>query len=136
VLTILLFRFSSPLAAVFELSICAGLITVVFISTISLAEPLSYKDLSSKMKGRYKRYIFLPLILIVVASFILWLPDDFIMSFNFANTSTAVTVTTEQTGVREIIWNQKENDLLGQIIILLTGVFGVVVLFKERKEDE
>ncbi len=35
-LSILFFRFDSPYAAVFELSVCAGLITVLFTSVVSL----------------------------------------------------------------------------------------------------
>jgi ethanolamine transporter EutH len=30
------------------------------------------------------------------------------------------------------MWNIRHIDIMGQIIILLTGVFGVVILFKER----
>jgi ethanolamine transporter EutH len=33
-------------------------------------------------------------------------------------------------GVREVLWNQRHLDLLGQIAVLLAGAFGVVVLFK------
>ncbi len=38
VLTVILFMLKAPLAAVFELSVCAGLITVVFVSTISMTK--------------------------------------------------------------------------------------------------
>ena len=37
--------------------------------------------------------------------------------------------------VKNIMWNVRHLDLLGQIAILLTGVFGVVTLFKESKHD-
>ena len=37
ILTMIFFEYNSPIAAVFELSICAGLITVLFTSVISLA---------------------------------------------------------------------------------------------------
>ena len=36
ILSLIFFRFDSPYAAVFELSICSGLITVLFISAISM----------------------------------------------------------------------------------------------------
>lgn len=38
VLSVLFFKFDSPYAAVFELSICAGLITVLFTSVVSLTK--------------------------------------------------------------------------------------------------
>ena len=41
VIAILMFRLDSPLAAVFELSVCTGLVTVLFVSTISLTKPLT-----------------------------------------------------------------------------------------------
>jgi len=37
--------------------------------------------------------------------------------------------------VRIILWNLRQLDLLGQIVILLAGAFGVAVLFKERKNE-
>ena len=36
ILTIVFYRFNSPYAAIFELSVCAGLITALFVSAISL----------------------------------------------------------------------------------------------------
>ena len=36
-IAVILFRLDSPLAAVIELSVCAGLITAVFVSAISLS---------------------------------------------------------------------------------------------------
>jgi hypothetical protein len=34
--------------------------------------------------------------------------------------------------VRIVLWHLRPMDVLGQIIILLTGAFGVVIFFKER----
>jgi len=38
ILTIVFYRFNSPYAAIFELSVCAGLITALFVSAISLTK--------------------------------------------------------------------------------------------------
>ena len=35
--------------------------------------------------------------------------------------------------VRETLWFVRRFDLIGQILIVLVGVFGVVVLFKTRR---
>ena len=64
ILSVIMFRFNSPLAAVFELSVCAGLIPVLFISTISLTEPLTFKEKIHDMKERLMRFWYLPLIVI------------------------------------------------------------------------
>ena len=41
ILAILIFQLASPLTAVFELSVCAGLISAIFISVISLTQRLT-----------------------------------------------------------------------------------------------
>jgi len=38
IFTIVFYRFNSPYAAIFELSVCAGLITALFVSAISLTK--------------------------------------------------------------------------------------------------
>ena len=45
ILAIVMFRLNSPLAAVFELSVCAGLISVLFVSTISITQPYTTEEI-------------------------------------------------------------------------------------------
>jgi NADH-quinone oxidoreductase subunit J len=66
-IAVVLFRLESPLAGVFELSVCAGLITAVFVSAISLMKPLTHKETIELSKARIKRYWFLPVIAAAVA---------------------------------------------------------------------
>jgi NADH-quinone oxidoreductase subunit J len=126
ILSIIIFRLGSPLAAVFELSVCTGLITVVFVSTISLTKPLTHKDIVEMSRKRMKRFIYLPIVLGAVAFglFKLGMPKAFPVSLG------------EVTGdVRQVLWNLRQLDLFGQIILILAGALGVVVLFAEKKED-
>ncbi len=128
IITIFMFGFDSPLAAVFELSVCAGLITVIFLSTIGLTKPLANKEIDLESKERVKRYRYLPLLVIlagVISVYLLCLP----MELRFVQT-------TAETDVRGLLWNSRQLDLFGQIIILLAGGFGVVVLFKEKEDNE
>jgi len=37
--------------------------------------------------------------------------------------------------VRDVLWHLRHLDVLGQIVILLAGAFGVVVLLKESKRE-
>ncbi len=124
VLTVLMFHLRSPLAAVFELSVCAGLISAIFISTISLTEPDTDRDTEATQKERLRRYWYLPFFLLLIGGAILGVslprmqigppaPDD---------------------AVRDVLWNVRQLDLFGQIVILLAGAFGVVALFKELKK--
>jgi NADH-quinone oxidoreductase subunit J len=126
-LTLVMFRFNSPLAAVFELSVCAGLITVVFISAISLTKPLTQQELLVATKERIRRYWYLPLIVIVSGLSLL---------FSKADLGIHIFPAAVEPGVQEVLWNGRPTDVLGQIIIILVGVFGVVVLFKERRHGK
>jgi NADH-quinone oxidoreductase subunit J len=124
-IAILMARLNAPLAAVFELSVCTGLITVIFLSTIGLTKPLSHQQIIAMSKDKLKRYIYLP-ILVVVIGFLCW--GLFNVPLNIKPTAGVAGM-----DVREVLWNLRHLDLFGQIIILLAGSFGVVILFKELK---
>ena len=132
-LSIAIFMLDSPLAAVFELSVCAGLITVVFISAISMIKPQGHdrgEDLSSRRNRRLKRYHALPIVL-VFAGIILWMNRFGLPALPVADAS-PFTLT-------EVMWDERRADMAGQAIMILVGVFGVVVLFKgliKGKEGE
>jgi NADH-quinone oxidoreductase subunit J len=125
ILTIIMFRLNSPLAAVFELSVCAGLISVLFVSTISLTHPLSKLEVMQHMRERLTRFWFLPLIMILLA-----------VILSLVNIKPDIKLPAPETvkDVRIVLWNLRRIDVMGQIIILLTGVFGVVILFVERQK--
>ena len=125
VLTILMFRLDSPLAAVFELSVCAGLVSAVFISTIFLTKRVSPEELVVRRKKRLSLFWLLPIMVILagIALSQVHLPIDFNLPKPKDN------------DVRIILWNLRHLDLLGQIVILLGGAFGVVTLFKEWKNE-
>ncbi len=127
ILTILMFRLFSPLAAVFELSVCAGLISVLFVSTISLTEPLSKAEVIQHMKERYGRFRYLPFIALGIGIILALL--NFKPGFKLPAQEV-------ERDVRQVMWNLRQLDLLGQVIILLAGSLGVVILFKWRKNSE
>lgn len=125
ILSVLMFQLSSPIAAVFELSVCAGLITVVFFVAISFTQRLTPEKFRTRQKERFAKFWILPFILVVVgiALVLVKAPMDFNLPTPMATND-----------AREILWNLRHIDLIGQIIILLAGAFGVVVLFKEAKK--
>jgi len=126
ILTILMFNLNSPIAGVFELSVCAGLISVLFISTISLMEALTMKEVIDRMKERLRRFWLLPFI-VISAGIMLSL---FSLKFNLS-----LPLPEEQMDVRFVLWHARQLDVFAQVVILLAGVFGVVVLFAERKKE-
>jgi len=125
IITILMFRLNSPLAAVFELSVCTGLITAVFVSTISLVKPLTHKEIVKLSKDRIKRFWYLPVIMVVAGLMLAFfnIPADLKMPAKAM-----------ESDVRNVLWNSRQIDIFGQIVVLLAGVFGIVLLFKEIKK--
>jgi len=125
--SVIIFRLNSPLAAVFELSVCAGLITAIFVSTISLTKPLTHKEILQVSRDRFKRYWYLPVILAAIGAglILIKIKQDFMM----------VQGAQTQLDVRTILWDFRRLDLLGQVIILIAGALGVVILFEERKNE-
>ena len=124
-ITILMFKLNSPIAAVFELSICAGLITVIFITTISFVKSETQEELIDSRKRRLKKYIYLP-ILVALAGYL--------VSVVIKPLSLKLPEIIQETNVGNVLWDLRQVDLLGQAIVLLIGVFGIVVLFKEGQK--
>jgi NADH-quinone oxidoreductase subunit J len=122
ILTIIMFRLDSPLAAVFELSVCAGLISAIFISCIGLTQRLTEEQAATRRKERLTKFWFLPVLLIIVGIVMTQLQ----IPFDFTKQTAPV-----ENDVRIIMWNLRHLDMLGQIVILLAGAFGVVSLFKD-----
>jgi len=128
ILTAIIFRLGSPIAAVFELSVCAGLITVIFMSTISLTKPLTHMETLEYTKSRVKRFWLLPVIIIVAGVILVFITIP--LRFDIPQAGQAVQ------NFRNVLWEERRFDLVGQILIILAGVFGVVVLFKHHSKDE
>jgi NADH-quinone oxidoreductase subunit J len=126
ILSILIFRLSSPIAAVFELSVCAGLIFAIFIISITVTQRVTPEAFETRKKERMTKFWPLPIIVIIVA--VVLTQIHFQTTFNLPAQTTP-------NDVKIILWNLRHLDLLGQIVILLTGAFGVVILFKEWKND-
>lgn len=123
ILAMLIFQLSSPFAAVFELSVCAGLISAIFISAISLTQrDLAPEARIERKRQRFRRFWFLPLIILFAGVLLIWLQVSFIPN---------LPAPPAENDVRYILWNLRHLDLLGQIVILIAGAFGVVSLFKD-----
>ncbi len=127
ILTLLLFLMKAPLAGVFELSVCAGLITVVFISAISLTKPLAGLEAAARDRSRIQRFIFLPILIALLA----W----GLYAIGLHSDLPALPSGTEL-DARQALWNLRRLDLVGQILAILAGVLGVVILFKKRPEQK
>ena len=119
---IILFRMQAPLAAVFELSVGAGLVPAIFLSAIGMTERLTPAALASRRRAKLRMFWALPMVVVLagVALTQVRLPSLPVP----AEAPSAA-------DVRTIVWNLRHMDLLGQILVLLGGTFSVVVLAKE-----
>jgi NADH-quinone oxidoreductase subunit J len=122
-LTVILFALSAPWAAAFELSVCAGLITVLFVSAVSM---IRREELFMK-EGR-ARFALLPLFLLL-----------FGIGFWFFGDRLALALRTipgfrEQASVGMLLWGVRSHDLLGQLCIILAGVLVIKAFFGRRRD--
>jgi NADH-quinone oxidoreductase subunit J len=127
IITVLIFNLGAPLAAVFELSVCTGLITAIFVSAISMTKPMTHKEIVTVSKDRMKRYWYLPVIMAVVG--IALIASRIQVTLPLTQKPAALA----SLDVRYILWNLRQVDLYGQIVLMLAGAFGVVILFREKK---
>ncbi len=119
--SVVLFRMNAPLAAVFELSVGAGLIPAIFLSVIGMTKRLTPDALTQRRKEKLRLYWALPVLVIVIGAVL--------TQVHLASPPTPSAPAPQD--VRTIFWNLRHVDILGQILILLGGAFGVVVLVKE-----
>lgn len=122
ILAIIMYRLGSPMAAVFELSVCSGLISVIFITTVSFTQRLSKERLLIRRRERRLRFLYLPFIIVAVGLCLV----EYLKIPRVILPAPA-----SLTDVRLVLWNIRHLDLLGQVAVLIAGVFGVVIFFKE-----
>ncbi len=122
-LAVVMYSLGARLAAVVELSVCAGLISVVFVSVISLTQRKPFKELVKDRIQRLARFWPLPLVL---------LAGGIALSFVHEPVQIALPLPGGDGDVRTVLWTLRQLDLFGQILVLLAGVFGVLVLFRKE----
>ncbi len=125
-LAVVMYSLGAVFAAVLELSVCAGLISVVFVSVISLTQRRPFKDYVTRRLSRMSRFWPLPLVLIAVGVALTFVhsPVQFVLPLPNGDGD-----------VRTVMWTVRQMDLFGQILILLAGVFGVLVFFRKEASD-
>jgi NADH-quinone oxidoreductase subunit J len=124
VLSVILFRLNAPFAGVFELSVCAGLISVFFIIVIGFTKPVTDDALHALVKSRRLRYLALPILALIIG-----------LAVWHAAKSPVIAMAAQATSDTPVLlWGLRHADLIGQIIVLLAGALGVAAFFKEHKK--
>ena len=123
-LGIIFFRMNAPYAGVFEISVVAGLITVLFVLTIALTG--KGEDVR---ESRLVNWVF-PLV------FAAFLVIDALVMKSLLGKVPALASGAETGSLGEVLWKGRTFDLVGQIAVILAGVFSVLALFRKRDKND
>jgi NADH:ubiquinone oxidoreductase subunit 6 (subunit J) len=123
-LGIIFFRMNAPYAGVFEISVVAGLITVLFILTIALTGAGE-----EVRESRLVNWVF-PLF------FVVFIIIDALVMKSLLGKVPALASGAETGTFGDVLWKGRTFDLVGQIAVILAGVFSVLALFRKRDKHE
>ena len=123
-LGIIFFRMNAPYAGVFEISVVAGLITVLFILTIALTGA-GHDVRESKLVN----WVF-PLV------FVAFIVIDALVMKSLLGKVPALPSGAEAGAFGDVLWKGRTLDLVGQIAVILAGVFAVLALFRKRDKHD
>ena len=101
------------------------MIPVIFISAINLTHPMTKQQDLQHMKVRMSRFWFLPVIVLLLG---------LILALTTVRLNVTLPPQEAVKDVQAVLWNTRQFDIIGQIFILLTGIFGVAILFKEIRK--
>jgi len=121
-LTLVFYEMSAPWAALFELSVCAGLITVLFVSAINLV-----RGSEAFLLEERHRFWALPCFLVALGAG-LWLFGDHVAPSLMPAGDAA-----DSTPVGSMLWGPRRFDLVGQICMFLSGVLAIAAFFGPAK---
>lgn len=122
-LGIVFFRLNAPYAGVFEISVVAGLIMVLFILTISIT---GSQDTVNEPK--------IPIVVFAI----LFLIFSAIVNLNIFNSGDIERIFTGERYLKfgEALWIGRAFDMLAQISIIFAGVFVILAVVGGRKNDK
>jgi NADH:ubiquinone oxidoreductase subunit 6 (subunit J) len=117
-LALVFFRMNAVYAGVFEVSVVAGLITVLFITAIALTR-------GDQEIAENKRHL-----LIFPLFFLILIVIDILVMKNLLGKIPAI-IGSETGTFGEVLWKQRTFDLVGQIGVIFAGVLAVLALFRQ-----
>jgi NADH:ubiquinone oxidoreductase subunit 6 (subunit J) len=122
-LAIVFFQLQAPVAGVFELSVGAGLITVLAVLTISFVQ--------SKKEKAYPGVLLWSLVALAAAAVIF-----FLLQFFSPGTLSPAVVPSGWREVGDVLWKVRAFDLFPQVMIVLAAILGILALLRNRGKGE
>ena len=117
-LGIIFFRMNASYAGVFEISVVAGLITVLFMLTIALTKG------GDAVESKAASFAF-------PAFFVVFIIIDALIMKKLIQKVPALPGPEEAGTFGQVLWNARTLDLVGQIAVIFAGVFAVLALFRK-----
>ncbi|MBI9051247.1 MAG: NADH-quinone oxidoreductase subunit J [Anaerolineaceae bacterium] len=119
--SLLMYMLGAPEVAVIELSVGAGLVTVLFVFAINIAgeEPLTQKPLLPQ----WLAWVFVLIAALLMGWLILPILNVALPGPSYTDFTTS-------------LWQNRSLDVLLQIILIFAGVLGVLGLLEEGKHNE
>jgi NADH:ubiquinone oxidoreductase subunit 6 (subunit J) len=116
-LALIFFQMNAVYVGVFEVSVVAGLITVLFITAIALTRS------DGDVVESKRHLIVFPLFFIALAVI------DFLVMKKLLGRIPSI-INPESGTFGQVLWNQRTFDLVGQIGVIFAGVLAVLALFR------
>ncbi len=126
-LGLVFFGLKAPFAGVFEISVVAGLITVLFMLTIALT---GRKDVVKE--SRAAKVVF-PVVLVVFIGIDAWVMKGLLSRIAASSVPAAAA---ESGTFGNVLWTQRTFDLVGQLGAILAGAFAVLAFFRKRNDHD
>jgi len=121
-LALIFFRMNAAYAGVFEVSVVAGLITVLFITAIALT-----RSDEQVQESKFHLLVF-PLFFLVLIII------DILVMKNLLGKIPVIS--SPETGTfGDVLWKERSFDLIGQIGVIFAGVLAVLALFRSRSKS-
>lgn len=124
ILGIIFLRMGATYAGVFEISVVAGLITVLFILTVALTTP------GEEVKESKPANLIFPLF------FIAFIIIDAVVMKGLLQKIPALPGPSEGAAFGDVLWKGRTWDLVGQIAVIFAGVFSVLALLRKRDKND
>ena len=119
---VLMYVLGAHTAAIFEISVCSGLVTVIFISAVSLSNG------DKQASAPEKRAHLLPIILIAIGAVLMIAAGLSGFSLNVAGQVAS------SAHFDTVFWETRQADIFGQMVAIIAGASAIVVFFKESEK--
>lgn len=120
---VLMYVLGAHTAAIFEVSVCSGLVTVIFISAVSLSNG------DRQASAPEKRAHLLPIILIAIGAVLVIV--SLLTGFSLGTRGPVGSAASFD----NVFWETRQADIFGQMIAILAGASAIVVFFKESEKQ-